>query len=63
MDSIMTYHINQPSTDFPRSVTITTVYTGTDREMNEMEDWCRKNIGYQLKTTNLIVCDEANKEM
>ena len=63
MDITITYHVNQPSTDMPRSVTITTLYTGTDSEMNEIEKWCEKNIGYMLKESGLeVLPDEVSPD-
>lgn len=53
MESIMTYRVNQPSTGCQNSLTITTIYIGNDKEIAEMEAWCKKNIGYELHTKGL----------
>ena len=55
MESIMTYRVNQTSTNSQHSLTITTTYMGTDKEIAEMEAWCKKNIGHELHTKGLEV--------
>ena len=48
MKSVTTYHVNTPTTSDGHSITITTVYYGTEEEIEYMKNCCKESFGSGL---------------
>lgn len=58
MRCVTVYHLINPSTgNSGRAVEIVTVYSGTDEEMNQVEKFCKENIGYCMKCEDVPLTD------